>query len=307
MVAKIDCPICGLENIPDDVDRCPQCDSDLSCFRVLDTLSEPEGETMAPTAPPTNFGAPQIVAKRSLAFRTVSALLGVLVVALLGLQVYRLNRFASHVSSRQSYFNEVAGKIQFQLHEISKRQDKILTEVTVQIESVHDAIHRKPKPAVGIAADPPGEPDTNLIKTSSTKDGLTLQPTEAFARLTEDDFDFYQALETDTLWGIANQFYGSGFYYPVLLTHNPDLAIYKLGKKDRIAILKDSSRVKQIYKEITENEGSRLYWYYTIRPEDTPASIRYRYCPLNDCLQTETDFNLKAGQKIRIRLAGATK
>ena len=53
--------------------------------------------------------------------------------------------------------------------------------------------------------------------------------------------------ETDTLWGIAKRFYGSGFYYPVLQEHNPDLAIYTIGKKDRIAVLKDSGTVKRVF------------------------------------------------------------
>jgi len=311
MAAESDCPICGLEKISDDVDRCPQCDSDLSCFKVLDTLSEPEIETMAHTSPLTNSGVPQIVAKRDPFFRAVSALLGVLVVALIGLQVYRLNGFTSQASSQRSDFTDAVGKIEFRLDEISKRQDKILAEITDHIESLRDEIHRKPKPAGGIAADPLDEPDTGLIKTSSSKDDWTLKPQEKSARKTKDGFEFYQALETDTLWDIAKQFYGFGFYYPVLLTHNPDLAIYKIGKKDRIAILKDAGRIKQIYNKITENKNGRLYWYYTIHPGDTPASVRYKYCPLHDCLQAETGFDsnaaLKPGNKIRIRLAGAVK
>ncbi len=289
MPTKTDCPICGLTKIPGDADRCPQCDSDLSCFRVLDTLLEPEGETMAHTAPPTKSGVTQIAAEWCLSFRVVFVLLGVLVVALLGHQIYRINGLASQVSSQRSEFNDTAGTIGVRLDEISRRQDKILAEVTVKIESVYNELHRKPKPADTITAD---------------------QQKES-ARGPKDSFEFYQALETDTLWGIAKQFYGSGFYYPVLLTHNPNLAIYRIGKKDRIAILKDVGRVKQIYNEITDNESGRLYWYYTIRPGDTPASVRYKYCPRHNCLQTETGFDSNAvlnhGKTIKIQLAGALK
>ena len=289
MPTKTDCPICGLKKIPGDADRCPQCDSDLSCFRVLDTLLEPEGETTAHTAPPTKDSVTQIAAEWCLSLRIVIVLLGVLVVALLGHQIYRLNGLTSQMSSQRSEFNETAGTIGVRLDEISRRQDKILAEVTAKIESVYSELHRRPKPAGTITAD----------------------PQEESARGTKNSFEFYQALETDTLWGIAKQFYGSGFYYPVLLTHNPSLAIYRIGKKDRIAILKDTGRVKQIYSEITDNENGCLYWYYTILPGDTPASLRYKYCPRHNCLQTETGFDSNAilnhGKTIKIQLAGALK
>ncbi len=336
MAEKTDCPICRLEQIPGDVDRCPQCDSDLSCFRVLDALPEPEAQTTASTAPPTNPGEPWIAVKRSLFLLAVSVLLGVLVVVLLGLQIYRLNEFVSQASVRRSALNGAVGRIESRLdgifkqqdrvltafddfgkrvdsmeRRISMQQDKVLTEVMVQIENIRDAIPREPKPADGIAIDPPDEPDAGRIKTASRRGGRTFKPREESAMGVKDDFEFYQALETDTLWGIAKRFYGFGFYYPVLLAHNPDLAIYEIGKKDRIAILKDAERVKQIYNEITENEGGRLYWYYTVRQGDTPASVRYKYCPLQDCLQPGTGFDsdagLKPGKKIRIRLAGALK
>ncbi|MCP4111979.1 MAG: hypothetical protein GY749_41700, partial [Desulfobacteraceae bacterium] len=42
------CPICGMEQIPSDKNQCPQCDADLTCFKVLATLpdeiSPPEAE-----------------------------------------------------------------------------------------------------------------------------------------------------------------------------------------------------------------------------------------------------------------------
>ncbi|SLM28131.1 hypothetical protein MTBBW1_1260053 [Desulfamplus magnetovallimortis] len=55
---EIECPVCGLENINADQDTCPQCDSDLSCFKVLDSFYDVMdnrlngGEAAASMTPP---------------------------------------------------------------------------------------------------------------------------------------------------------------------------------------------------------------------------------------------------------------
>jgi len=40
MILEITCPICHFEHIPRERDNCPQCDSDLVCFKLLDALQE---------------------------------------------------------------------------------------------------------------------------------------------------------------------------------------------------------------------------------------------------------------------------
>lgn len=41
----MECPVCGLDHIPIDEEICPQCDSDLSCFKVLGALGEVLSDT----------------------------------------------------------------------------------------------------------------------------------------------------------------------------------------------------------------------------------------------------------------------
>lgn len=110
---------------------------------------------------------------------------------------------------------------------------------------------RERKPPVVLAAGLANDSDSVRISVdvpekNSHPDGRKLNP-QAKATAGGSAFKFYRAAETDTLWGIAKRFYGSGFYYPVLLEHNPDLAIYTIGKKDRIAVLKNSGVVKRIF------------------------------------------------------------
>lgn len=116
----------------------------------------------------------------------------------------------------------------------------------------------------------------------------------------------YRAKETDTLWKISERFYGEGMYYPVLLTHNPDIAVYSVGQKDTLIILTDIHRVKAIYSEVAERTRNHLYWYYEVRPGDDAASLIGKYCPAQggggDGSCIDPDVILKPGQRVRIRL-----
>ena len=40
MTDRIQCPVCQYARISRDMDTCPQCDADLTCFRLLDRLSD---------------------------------------------------------------------------------------------------------------------------------------------------------------------------------------------------------------------------------------------------------------------------
>lgn len=49
---RIQCPVCQYAHIPGDMDTCLQCDADLTCFRLLDRLSD-----MPPEPPPVSAEA----------------------------------------------------------------------------------------------------------------------------------------------------------------------------------------------------------------------------------------------------------
>ena len=315
MTPETDCPVCRLEHIPDDRDRCPQCDSDLTCFRVLETLLEPEAQPAKPATPEINPQIMQTAKKRISLFAVVSGiLLGVLTI-MLGLQIYRITDLQSAVFERQSAFDDAFGRMKFRLDRLSAHQDKVFTKVTAQIENLRDKLDQEQKSSAILTAGVTDDSDSVRISADAPEKvphtgGHKLNPTSK-APAAGTAFKYYQAGETDTLWGIAKRFYGSGFYYPVLLEHNPDLAIYTIGQKDRIAVLKDSGTAKRISNEITERQDGILYWYYTVRPADTLASVKHKYCPTQDCFQMPTGTNrdsiLQPGEKIIIQLSGVLK
>lgn len=314
MTSESTCPICQRGHIDDRQENCPQCDADLSCFRVLDALQEPG------TSPPSkmSFEKPGPVAgtpKKSVIVFLGAGLAGSLAIVLLGLQLYRIDDLTSRINLGQSVLNVAITGIESRIGAIGERQEKAIRSVAVQIKSVNAQLQMR--------SDRIADNGTTLSRMDSIAESKEIiapaeqlspkesKPLRTAADRVVDMFHHYQADDSDTLWWIADRFYGAGLYYPVILTHNPDLGIYTISGKDRIAILKDPDRAKEIYGEITETERGRLYWHYTVRPGDTLASITRRYCRLEACIATpaavSSQTGLRPGRTIRIQLAGASK
>ena len=348
MTVEVACPVCGREHIPEDRDSCPQCDADLTCFKALDALPEPAGDAASRAIPVARPSTAKTRAGRFFLFGALACILVGVAAILLVIQFHRISDLESGLSEQRSVLTDALGRIESRLVRISVNQEKSLTSIATRVKGISDRLSREEKAMTRTAADPPGRPDrvethgesaeeddhppapefgpqkkvadaAQKTETSGktprkrfhppASDPETKAPTDA---VHGDAFEFYQAGNDDLLWWIADRFYGSGFYYPVILEHNPHLNIYNIGKKDRIAILKDIDRVKKLYREITEIDEKRLFWRYTVRPGDTLSSIRKRYCPSSrDCIRASPDFDpekdLQPGDQLWIQLAGASK
>ncbi|MBW2738829.1 MAG: LysM peptidoglycan-binding domain-containing protein [Deltaproteobacteria bacterium] len=271
MTSETVCPVCGLSSIPSDRAQCPQCDADLTCFMVLDSLyDEPVRK---------NIGS----RKQVILLVAASLVLG-LICVMSAYQLYLLKQLENRILDRKTSFIDAgpdAGLKRFVIdqsrpHTNGAPENKAVIETKEDIKEL--SVPVKP-----------------------------LEKTDIGAGLAEDSkFWTYGATEKDTLWDISKKYYGSGAYYPVLLEHNSHLEIYDIGDRIQIKILKDTAMARDIYKKITKKKGNSIYWYYTVAEGDTIQSIAGKFYKTKNMIKLITDSNpevdLKSGEKIRILL-----
>ena len=312
MGLDIVCPICNLEHIAHDREKCPQCDADLTCFKVLDAWVEDVAETADPVTLP-NDGP---LGKKRVGLPFFWGSLAALAVIMLGLGLYRIQMIESRLTLQRSAFNHAVDTVVSRSDLVLAKQDQIAALFTEQLEIERKLLVEKQRPEIRIESQP--SVDVKKGDLSGTKPSAgqfssasEIKTATRSSQAADNAFDYYQATDTDTLWNMAQRFYGAGHFYPVLLEHNPDLSIYQVSRNDRIAILKDVKEAKRIYRSITLLEDKRLFWYYTVRSGDTPLVIKTRYCPEQTCLPSTFDATLNGqlhpGTKVKIQLAGALK
>lgn len=271
MTSETVCPVCGLSSIPSNRAQCPQCDADLTCFRVLDSLpDEPVRK---------NTGS----RKQVILLVAVCLVVG-LISVLSAYQLYLLKHFENRILDKKTFFIDAgqdAGLKRFVIDQSRQRtngaaENKAIIETKEDIEG--QSVPVKPSEKMDIGA----------------------------CHAEDKKFWTYWATEKDTLWDISQRHYGSGDYYPVLLEHNSHLEIYDIGNGIQIKILKDTAMARDIYKKITEKKGDSIYWYYTVAEGDTIQSIAGKFYKTKNMIKLITDNNsevdLKSGEQIRILL-----
>jgi len=304
------CPICGLENIPYEKDLCPQCDADLTCFKVLDSLPDqftpPEiykkdaAEVPVSAAPIMTEQQHSTKEKSYPNIRIMAAafilLLTVLIISLSMFQFYRFKRLESLL---HDYHSDYTGSISVMDTKLKKILEDYQENPNQGAESVTANQVKEnaslPVQSSEIKADAP------VKSTETAEQDLERRESEP----PEENLSFrnYSAKNTDTLWDIAEKYYGSGFYYPVLLEHNPQLSIYNIGRGLDIKILNDTTLAKNIYKKKIIREGEHLYWEYTVMEGDTPQSLAMRFFKSGKIiLNLDNNREMQPGEKIRIKL-----
>ena len=303
MSESLTCPVCGRQGVPAGSKHCPQCEADLTCFQVLDSLPD-ELET------PITSGGEKT---RPLLSRAGLWLIAATLVLILGLHAVLISRQTHLEDVFQRQGEEFSGgldRVSRELEDIQASQKrlrqqaerfKVNQKLITRLEAALTQIQKdKQTLEEKIAA---ARSSTGQVSPPDQRAGGSL-PVETENE--QSDFRVYQATEDDTLWEIARRHLGKGKYYPLLLEDNPGLGIYDIGKGVSLRVFKNLSAVDERYNRIVEQDNGRTYWKYTVVAGDTIAGIARKVYGSSQGISKITALNpgasLKPGTRITMEL-----
>ncbi|MCI5120586.1 MAG: LysM peptidoglycan-binding domain-containing protein [Candidatus Electrothrix sp. AUS4] len=92
----------------------------------------------------------------------------------------------------------------------------------------------------------------------------------------------YLVKETDTLWGLAERFYGNGKYYPVIMEQNSRLVISNIHDEESLRLFNDRSVLKELYSSRIEWRDGLTLWKHQVQTGETRQSIEKRFASPGD-------------------------
>jgi len=293
-----DCPVCGKAGLADNVQACTQCNADLECFDLLDSLHE-EVVTPGRSEPDLTWTREledirtSVVGIREALSRPQHsgwmriyglAALFALGLAALFLFVYldfaherRFDDRISELELRTSLFDagleakERSGlsakiaAITQRLAAVSANQGAAGARFSVTLERLDKIAERLVSLEEGLSGFTAERPTS------------TDEPTVPSGLARENMFLYHEPHKGETLWSIARRHYGSGRFYPLLLEYNPGLGIYFDHGYGRIRILKDRQRAKELLADLVATQGNRTLFRYKVMEGDTWRQISKRF------------------------------
>ncbi len=299
------CSVCGKAGLAEDERVCPQCNADLECFDLLDTLHE---EVVTPEQHEFKPDEIKELAEIRASLRGLREALGtlqtsswlrsygmsallLLVIGALILFLYREFAVEQRLDDRISQLESRTRPVDTQLG------TSVLSELSASMEATTQrlvAMEHK-------LSDLSGNQNTVIGRFSATLEQLS-KISERLASLVEersslsaewspstdentvpmdtaheDMFLHHDPGKGETLWSIAKRYYDSGRFYPVLLEHNPGLGIYFDHSYGRIKVLKDRQRAKQVLSEVRVVRRNRTLFRYKVVEGDTWERISERF------------------------------
>jgi LysM repeat protein len=299
-----DCPVCGKVGLADDVQECPQCNADLECFELLESLHEevarPE-QSESGLAWKKELEDLRTTLSKDLGNQQASAwmrsygilALFVLVLGALILFLYRdlilEEHFNNVIFQLESRIGPVGRELKTtELSELNAKMETI-TQRLVAIENGLTAVSAAHQEAVGT-----GSFSAILEYQSKLSERLVCLEKEFYdiaqgrspspdensvpvGTARDEVFLYHEPGKGETLWSIARRYYDSGRFYPVLLEYNPGLGIYFDRSYGRIKILKDRQRAKQVLDEVMTVRGNVTLIHYKVMKGDAWERISERF------------------------------
>ena len=283
------CPICGFELASPEKENCPQCDADLTCFNVLNSIPDEPGPEELRAGEENREKKP--TGKQLIPVAFFLLLVGLITGFLLA-SLYKSDYSPISVSYQQTL--PVRIKITGSAVPGRADADEHLGRKSPTLS--HTMTEKKPEVSEGI----PKEAAENL-RGRPTGKILTAVPAAG-----QENFQVYEATDEDTLWRISKKQYGSGFYFPVIMECNPGIRIYDVQKGMRVRIFKDPAMAEKLYNENARIEGDRVYYDYKVLEGDTFESIALKFYKQGNMNNRIMDLNphvkLHAGMRIKIAL-----
>lgn len=270
------CPICGKENLSPQTLQCPQCNADLTCFRVLEGMGEEK----------TKAGN-----QRKIFVLWVLVVVGlVLLLSWLGymmVKVVRQNQqIAQAIADNQKMLREYR-----EYRQPSRLEGESIKSLLGRLESGMSTSLKAVKEEI-----------QELMSIVKAKDPGSSPPENRWP-----EFFFYETTDKDTLWDISERFYQHGRYYPVLLAMNPTVNIYEIKAEQWLKILKSQEEVTGIFSQYLQESDSGKYFYYQVQTGDTWESISKKfYKPIEQkpslLQRINPGVRLAVGQRVMILL-----
>ncbi len=352
------CPVCGRQGLAPDCANCPQCDSDLTCFQVLDALSSKTSSE--PVAKKQGFPWLAVVSGATVLLLLVIVALNMKssfaelyykVVTLSAPETAPSQQIVSHAEVNQSdgkihidaqiriMDDRQAGKksqlsktaseenkqsenqplvvspkgeqAAISVTDLSSQQDT-LSEAKVAQEVIFDLPEQKsdngkknqpvelsePATKQAIAA----TPETQSAATETVAAQATALPvlkatrkrwiklvsglresspilSRQATRATSSALFFYQAQDGETVWELAERFYGEGKYYPVIMELNPQIFKGSVKGSSKVRLFADRRQAAAQYRRKTEQRDGLLLWKHKVQPGETWQSLYARFFP----------------------------
>jgi hypothetical protein len=356
MSQKSSCPVCGRQGLAPDCANCPQCDSDLTCFQVLDALS----------AAPKTSSPVSAAQKKSFPWFTMfsGAVLFVLLVFIIlnirgsfaALYQKVVTLPVKETGPSQQVVSQADGKqsddkihIDAQIrilddrHNAKKRQSSdtaaaeknkhadqaSLPEATIKTQDTvsegnavaqQNTLSETEAPQKVLtenedtsSARPEQKGQPTEISESTTKQAATTEAAASKAtelpvlkatrkrwirataqgytrnprvaskpagQATSSTIFFHQAQDGETVWELAEHFYGEGKYYPLIMELNPNIVQGRIqGTGKKVKLLTDRKQAVHQYQEHTEQRDGLLLWKHKVQPGETWQSLYARFFP----------------------------
>jgi hypothetical protein len=89
----------------------------------------------------------------------------------------------------------------------------------------------------------------------------------------------YHAQNGETVWELAERFYGEGKYYPLIMELNPHVVQGRVRGSGKVRLLADRRQAAALYQRSTEQRDGLLLWKHKVQPGETWQSIYARFFP----------------------------